>query len=238
MDKIYAIIPVSHFDNAKTRLSPFLSPQERENLLKAMLKDITSALKPIVDKIVIISKDEDVLSFAEELELTTLIEEDHKKSKALKASDNSGLNKALKQAMKWSRKKTRKVIILPSDIPLIGKTNIKLLIDQSKNLDFIIVPSKGGGTNTLIIKPLAIDMQFGEFSFQRHIDEAERKKLNPMVHDSFYMALDVNTTEDLGEIMIHGNGTETKRYLESIGIKVESIHGHERLKVTRESDEE
>ncbi|MCQ2964527.1 MAG: 2-phospho-L-lactate guanylyltransferase [archaeon] len=234
MDKIYAIIPVSQFSNAKTRLSPFLSPEERENLLKAMLKDIANALKPIVDKIIIISKDDEVLTYARELELTTLIEEDHEKTKNLKASDNSGLNLALKQAMKWSRTKTRKVIILPSDIPLIGKTNIKLLIDQAKKLDFIIVPSKGGGTNTLITKPLAIDMKFGEFSFKKHIEEAEKKKLNPMIHDSFYMALDVNTTEDLGEIMIHGNGTETKKYLESLNIKVESIHGHERLKVTRE----
>ncbi|MCQ2737425.1 MAG: 2-phospho-L-lactate guanylyltransferase [archaeon] len=234
MDNIYAIIPVSQFANAKTRLSPFLSPEEREKLLKAMLKDIAIALKPVTDKIIIISKDEDVLAYAEELELTTIIEEDNPKTKNLKASDNSGLNIALKQAMKWSRTKVRKVIILPSDIPLIGKTNIKLLINQAKKLDFIIVPSKGGGTNTLITKPLAIDMKFGEFSFQKHIDEATKKKLNPMIHDSFYMALDVNTTEDLGEIMIHGNGTETKKYLESLNIKVESIHGHERLKVTRE----
>ena len=200
MDKIYAIIPVNQFANAKTRLSPFLSPEERKNLLKAMLKDIAITLKPIVDDIIIISK----------------------------------LNKALKQAMKWCRKKTRKVIILPSDIPLIGKTNIKLLIDQAKNLDFIIVPSKGGGTNALIIKPLSIDMKFGGFSFKKHIEEAEKKKLVPLVHDSFYMALDVNTTEDLGEIMLHGNGTETKKYLESLGIKVESFRGHERLKVTRD----
>ncbi len=222
MDNIYAIIPVSQFANAKTRLSPFLSPEERENLLKSMLKDISKTLKPLVDKILIISKDEDVLSYAEELELTTIIEE-----------DNSNLNKALKQAMKWCRTKTRRVIILPSDIPLIGKTNIEILIKQAKNFDFIIVPSKGGGTNTLIMKPLAIDMLFGDFSFKKHIDAADKKKLNPRVHDSFYMALDVNTTEDLGEIMIHGNGTETKKYLESLGIKVESIHGHERLKVTR-----
>ena len=30
MDDIYAIIPVSKFKNAKTRLSPFLSEAERE----------------------------------------------------------------------------------------------------------------------------------------------------------------------------------------------------------------
>lgn len=234
MDKIYAIIPVNQFANAKTRLSPFLTPEERRDLLKAMLKDITDTLKPIVDKVVIISRDEEVLAYAEELELTTIVEEEYKKSKAVNSSDDNPLNKALKQAMKWSRKKTRKVIILPSDIPLIGKTNVKLLIDQAKNFDFIIVPSKGGGTNTLIIKPLAIDMKFEGFSFNKHIEEAKRKKLVPIVHDSFYMALDVNTTEDLGEIMLHGNGTETKKYLESLEIKVESSHDHERLKVTRD----
>ncbi|MDD2644250.1 MAG: 2-phospho-L-lactate guanylyltransferase, partial [Methanobacteriaceae archaeon] len=77
-------------------------------------------------------------------------------------------------------------------------------------------------------------MEFGEFSFQKHVENAESKGFSPLVHDSFYMALDVNTTEDLGEIMIHGKGTDTKKYLESLNISVESIHGHERLKVTRD----
>ncbi len=83
------------------------------------------------------------------------------------------------------------------------------------------------------MKPLAIDMKFEGFSFEKHVNEAYKKNLNPMVHDSFFMALDVNTPEDLGEIMLHGNGTETKTYLESLGITVESMHGHERLKVIR-----
>ena len=98
MDKIYAIIPVNQFANAKTRLSPFLSPEERKNLLKAMLKDIAITLKPIVDDIIIISKDEEVLAYAEELELTALVEEDHKPSKTSKNGDEGPLNKALKQA--------------------------------------------------------------------------------------------------------------------------------------------
>ena len=109
MDKIYAIIPVNQFANAKTRLSPFLSPEERKNLLKAMLKDIATTLKPIVDKIIIISKDEEVLAYAEELELTAIVEENHKPSKASKSGDEIPLNKALKQAMKWARKKPEKL---------------------------------------------------------------------------------------------------------------------------------
>ena len=222
MDNIYAIIPVSKFKNAKTRLSPFLTEKEREKLLKVMLKDVSDTLKKYVDKIFIISRDEDVLNYAESLNLNTILED-----------ENSNLNKALKQAMKYCKGKAKKVIIVPSDIPLIGKTNIQMLINASKNLDFIIVPSKGGGTN-MIMKPMAIHTRFEGFSYKEHLNIAERKKLNPQVHDSLFMALDVNTAEDLGEIMIHGKKTHTRKYLKELKVKVEPFSGSERLKVTRD----
>ena len=222
MDNIYAIIPVSKFKNAKTRLSPFLFEEEREKLLKVMLQDVTDTLKKHVDKIFIISRDEDVLKYAESLKLDTILE-----------NEDSNLNKALKQAMKECKGKTRKVIIVPSDIPLIGKTNVSMLIEASKSLDFIIVPSKGGGTNMIIMKPMAIHTKFEGFSYKEHVSAAERKKLNPQVHDSFFMALDVNTAQDLGEIMIHGEHTHTRKYLKELKVKVEPFRGSERLKVTR-----
>ncbi|MBR6025096.1 MAG: 2-phospho-L-lactate guanylyltransferase [Methanobrevibacter sp.] len=222
MDNIYAIIPVSKFKNAKTRLSPFLTEEEREELLKAMLHDVTDTLKKHVDKILIISRDEDVLSYAEKLNLDTILED-----------ENSNLNKALKQAMKYCKGKAKKVIIVPSDVPLIGKTNVQMLIDASKSLDFIIVPSKGGGTNMIIMKPMAIHTRFEGFSYKEHVQSAERKKLNPQIHDSFFMALDVNTAEDLGEIMIHGEKTHTRKYLKELKVNVEPFRGSERLKVTR-----
>ena len=222
MDNIYAIIPVSKFKNAKTRLSPFLSEEEREKLLKVMLQDVTDALKRYVDKIFIISRDEDVLTYAKSLKLDTILE-----------NENSNLNKALTQAMKFCKGKTRKVIIVPSDIPLIGKTNIAMLIEASKSLDFIIVPSKGGGTNMMIMKPMAIHTHFEGFSYKEHVNAAERKKLNPQVHDSLFMALDINTAEDLGEIMIHGEKTHTRKYLKELKVQFEPFRGSERIKVTR-----
>lgn len=222
MDEIYAIIPVSKFSNAKTRLSPFLELKERENLLKAMLKDVTKSLKPIVDEIVIISADKEVLEYANELEVLTLVE-----------NEGLNLNTAIEQAMDWCRHKTKKVFIVPSDIPLISKVNIDALIESAKSIDFIISPSKGGGTNGLIIKPLSIDMKFGSFSFKNHVKEAAKNDFEPVIYDSFYMSLDVNTAEDLGEIMIHGSGSQTQSYLKSLKIDVESVHGAERLKVKK-----
>ena len=222
MDNIYAIIPVTQFKNAKTRLSPFLTEEERENLLKAMLHDVTDTLKKYVDRIFVISRDEDVLDYARKLKVDTILED-----------ENSNLNKAMTQAMKLCKGKAKKIIIVPSDVPLIGKTNVQMLIDASKSLDFIIVPSKGGGTNMMIMKPMAIRTRFEGFSYEEHVKAAEKKKLNPQVHDSFFMALDVNTTEDLGEIMIHGKNTHTRQYLKELKVTVEPFRGSERLKVTR-----
>ena len=187
-----------------------------------MLRDVTDTLRKHVDKIIIISRDEQVLKYAESLNVTTIFE-----------NENSNLNKALKQAMTYCKGKTKKIIIVPSDIPLIGKTNIAMLIEASKSLDFIIVPAKGGGTNMIIMKPMAIHTRFEGFSYEEHIKAAERKKLNPQVHDSFFMALDVNTAEDLGEIMLHGKNTHTRRYLKELKVTVEPFRGSERLKVTR-----
>lgn len=224
MDEIYAIIPVSRFSNAKTRLSPFLNLEEREKLLKAMLKDVTKTLKEVVDEVIIISADKDVLEYANKLEVLSLVE-----------NEGLNLNTAIEQAMDWCRDKTKKVFIVPSDIPLISKTNIEALIESGKVLDFIIAPSKGGGTNGLMIKPQSIDMKFGDFSFKNHVKEANDNKFEPVIYDSFYISLDVNTTEDLGEIMIHGSGSETQHYLKSLNIDIKSVHGAERLKVTRKN---
>ncbi|KZX10450.1 2-phospho-L-lactate guanylyltransferase [Methanobrevibacter filiformis] len=223
MDDIYAIIPVSKFSNAKTRLSPFLNLKERENLLKAMLKDVTSTLNEYVDKIIIISADKDVLDYAKTLGAISIVE-----------NDESNLNLALIQAMDWAKDKVAKVIISPSDLPLISRSGLDSLINKDcKNYDFIIVPSKGGGTNGLIIKPLAIKMEFGENSYKKHLKQACLNNLNFKIHDSFFMSLDVNITEDLGEIMLHGEGSQTQKYLKSLNIVVKPIHGAERLKVTR-----
>jgi 2-phospho-L-lactate guanylyltransferase len=224
MDKIYAIIPVSKLSDAKTRLSPFLSSDERENLLKAMLKDTASCLKKYVNKVIIISSDDDVLKYGKDLGLIALAE-----------NENSNLNLALEQSMQWAKDKVLKVIIVPSDLPLIAKADINTLITHGKSKDFIISPSKGGGTNALIIKPLAIEMKFGEDSFRKHIVEAIANGLDPLVYDSFFLSLDVNIAEDLGEIILHGENSHTKNYLKSLNISVKPIHGAQRLKVSKDS---
>lgn len=223
MIKTYGIVPVSRFSNAKTRLSPTLNQLERESLLKAMLDDVIEALMGSVEKVVVISSDKDVLTFVKKMGVTPLQEK-----------GETDLNGALTQAVEWCSNFCEKVLIVPSDVPLINKSHIKNILKRSESFDVVITPAKGGGTNALLFSPSTITMKFGEYSFFEHIKEAESKNISYTVYDSFYLSLDVNTAEDLGEIILHGRGTETKKFLRKLDFKVQSNHGSERLRVKRE----
>ncbi|ENN96792.1 hypothetical protein J422_00025 [Methanocaldococcus villosus KIN24-T80] len=204
-----ALIPVSPLDSLKTRLSEFLNKEERKFLLFNMLKDIFKALEGL--EVYVISKDNEILDFVKGLG-GRVIEEKYK-----------GLNNAIKQGFNEIR--GNEVLIIPADIPLIKKRHINEIMILSKNYDAIISPSRGGGTNLLYLKDKrSIEVRYEGFSFLKHIDEFKKHGLKYYIYDSFYLSIDVNTVEDLGEIFIHGEGTETKRYLMDLNIKVLPKH--------------
>lgn len=221
--KTFAIIPVSRFSHAKTRLSPILSPVEREKLLKAMLKDVIAVLKPSVDQVLVISSDKDVLDYIHKLDIDIL-----------KEQGVTDLNGALEQAMDYCSQYCTKVFIVPSDIPLLKEGHVKSILKMGEEYDVVIAPAKGGGTNALMCPVKGISMQFGDCSFFKHLEEAQKNGFSHTIYDSFYLALDVNTTEDLGEIMLHGKGTYTQKYLKDLKLEVRSNHGVERLHVLRD----
>lgn len=221
--KTFAIIPVSRFSNAKTRLSPTLTSAERENLLKSMLKDVIKVLNNTVDDVVVISSDEDVLKYVKDLNVLLLEEK-----------GDTDLNGALGQAVDWCSNHCHRVLIMPSDVPLVKDNHIKDILSLGEEYELVIAPAKGGGTNALLCPSRDMGMKFGDCSFFEHIKEAQKNLFSWSVYDSFYLSLDVNTAEDLGEIMLHGQGTETRNFLKKLMLKVHSNHGVERLRVERE----
>ena len=58
--KVFAIVPVKRFENAKTRLSLMLSPEDRIFLSSVMLQETLRALVSCrhLDRIIVVSSDE------------------------------------------------------------------------------------------------------------------------------------------------------------------------------------
>ncbi|MDO5851563.1 MAG: 2-phospho-L-lactate guanylyltransferase [Methanobacteriaceae archaeon] len=222
--KITAIIPVSEYTNAKTRLSPFLTTDERKQLLQYMLKDVVKVLKTEIDEIILISKCDEVLNDAKKLNITPLKEKGN--------SLNSALIYAIDHVHKTQPENT--ILILPSDIPLINENHINDIKNLSLTEDVIIAPSSGGGTNLLLFSNNLIQPSFGRYSFFEHKKQAKNQKIVPYIYDSFLLSLDMNIPTDLGELLLHGKDTYTYNYLEKLGVTVESIHGKTRLNVKKE----
>lgn len=225
MKDLIAIIPVSSFNKSKTRLSSFLTEEERVELLKMMLKDIVYTIKNHVTEIFFVSKDLSVKSYSDELKVGFITEREY--------SDNF-LNNALNDAVDEvkSRFPNYDILILPSDIPLLKAEHV--LTVKNMNNDLIISPSKGGGTNLLCFNSsFNFKTCFGDMSYFKHISQADSLNMSINLLESFYVSSDINTPEDLGELLLHGVGTYSYEFLNSAGINVKSNHGKERLYVER-----
>jgi 2-phospho-L-lactate guanylyltransferase len=187
-----AIIPVKPLKRGKSRLSGIFSVEERENLNKDMLIKMLGCLNkvPQIDFYIVISYDPATLAIARDMGAKTVLE-----------SKITNLNRALRKATAAAKTfNATQVLILPADLPLINKSDIQKFIDLGeKTIGMIISPDhRQNGTNALLVNPInSIDYNFGEWSFKKHIEQAERKKIKVMVSDIESFKYDLDIPEDL-----------------------------------------
>ena len=167
-----AIIPVKPLKRGKSRLSSILSVEERTNLNKRLLTNILNCLRdiPQVDNFIAISYDPATLAIARDLGAKTVLE-----------SRITNLNRALRKATAAAKAfNATQVLILPADLPLINTEDIIRFIEHRGEPPEIIISSdfRQNGTNALLVNPIGtIEYDFGEWSFKKHIEQAERNKM-------------------------------------------------------------
>jgi len=182
-----AVIPYKKA-GAKSRLSPVLSLEEREEFVELMLNQVIDSLKEAgIEKI-------DVLSpSGYGLEGMT---------KARVLLDEKDLNEALNRYLKEAEEP---VLIVMADLPLLSPEHIKGITSTKK--DICIVPGKGGGTNALFIRnPSRYRVKYYGSSFLTHCSIATDSGQNFEIYDSFLAGTDIDEPEDLVELLIHGKG--------------------------------
>ena len=217
---VFVIIPVKKLENAKSRLSPFLTQSERKQFCLKMLEDILKTVKSTkrIDQIVVVSDDPEMFHIAKNFEATYLRE------------TKIGLNEAVSEAIGWcTEKEVTSALVLPADIPLVTPMDLNRMLALRKNASIVISPSRSGkGTNALLLTPPnACQTFYGPYSFQRHLDEASKRRISFRKFRSQRIALDIDTVKDLTDF-ISQNRKETFTYklLDKIGISSRLVHAH------------
>jgi 2-phospho-L-lactate guanylyltransferase len=203
------VIPVKEFREAKKRLAPHFSPDDRAALAQAMCEDFFAVVAAVrcAERIFVISKEPQVLLRARELGWETIAE-----SRQISESDS------VDAASRYCAERGVQALLrLPVDIPLVEPADIEAVFETlGVAPTAILVPSGDGtGTNAILRSPPALfPSHFGPNSFVRHLAEAEACGVRAQVFRNPRLELDIDEWEDLQKLApLVRPGSATARWL-------------------------
>ncbi len=192
MEGLWAIIPVKPFNSGKTRLSSVLNIIERKKLSKTMLDNALKAITDSqeVEQLIVVSNDSEVLTIAKK-----------KHSIPLKEINPLNLNNAIASSVSYIIKNGgTKILVLPSDLPLISANDINNLVSLAENPPVMVISSdrRETGTNALLLNPISkFQFNYGEESFIQHTREARTLGYRVELCNNINISLDLDLPEDL-----------------------------------------
>jgi len=186
------IIPIKRFEKSKTRLSGFLSQEQRAWLCHLMVNDLIEKMSEL----------EESNMFLVTNEIIPIPEKSKEKVVVLFEGRSSGVNDAVKIADCYIEKnKFDSSIVIPIDIPLLTLKEIKEIISFARDYKEIIsmVPSnRFDGTNILLRKPHSIiNTSFDNNSFFNHFRKALDNGVSLKIFYYDNLKLDIDTIDDV-----------------------------------------
>ena len=187
----WLIIPVKPLRDAKSRLSPILTPEQRYELARATLIHALQVAcgVPSAQRVLVVSRDAEVLDLARDRGALTLLE-----------AAGSDLNRALQQATRKAMGAgAEAILILPADLPFATPDDIEAILRLSSPRSIVIASDGAGdGSNALCLNPPdLIDPAYGPGSFTRHCQLARQAGAAIRRYASPSLALDIDTPDDL-----------------------------------------
>lgn len=189
-----AVVPVRSFETAKSRLGEPLDAEERQALVRSMLRRaIRAALDAPVSRVLVVSPDPEALAFAETCGAEPLRQGD------------TGLNEALAAAREAATTGgATALIVLPPDLPALDAAELRRLLAlvadglvADRPMVALVPDRHGAGTNALLVSPPdAIPFRFGESSRGLHA-AAARAAGATYLELGGPLALDIDTADDL-----------------------------------------
>lgn len=206
----WAIIPVKPLRYGKSRLSRILTPDQRAELTTKMLHHTLTVLRdvPAIFRTLVLSRDTAVLKIARQYGAHTYGE-----------GEKQDLNLALTRAAHIvAAQEGTGMLVIPADLPLMTVEDVEMMLAgvaptmtvarprdfSNGNLSYrhprivAICPDHNeDGTNALYISPpLGFEFHYGEGSYQRHLEEAERLGMPARVVHAPGLKFDLDTEAD------------------------------------------
>jgi 2-phospho-L-lactate guanylyltransferase len=193
-ERIVAVIPIRSLRNGKSRLSPVLSSEAREALLRGIANRVVAAAvdSGLIETVLVVSPDPETLAWAADMGpvVVAVPQPEHR----------LGLNGAIDAGRAWALDgEASAVMSLFADLPLIVADDIRGLVARTEP---VVLGSdrRGEGTNVLLLRLAGrgpeFRFAFGDGSLAKHLEEARRLGLNVAVHDAPGIAFDLDTPDD------------------------------------------
>lgn len=212
---IWCVIPIKDMANAKTRLAPALSPEERRAAFALMAEDVLAAAAAAegLAGVLVLTNDPEARTLASRYGAEVASE-----------PENVGQSEAVARAADIIMARGAEgVLTLPADAPLTTPAEIESILKRHPAFRpaLTIVPDHARrGSNCLVMTPGdVIPLHFGHQSFEPHLAEAERAGLVAnILTDLAGIALDVDTGDDLAEAVRRGGSGRALDYVRRSGI--------------------
>ena len=211
--RLAAVVPVKNIVDAKQRLSPALSPEERRGLFSAMLRDVLGTLCAVseLERVCLVTRDPQ----AQELAASVGAE-------VLEEPANRGHSEAVTfGADAMVRAGAEGIITMPADIPLVQVHEVQAVIQAHGQAPAITIAPSGDelGSNAVACSPPdVLRFGFGDNSFFPHIEKARAAGIEPAIVRAAGIALDVDTPDDLARFAARPSETLAYAYLVKSGI--------------------
>ena len=208
----FALVPVKALAGGKSRLSTVLPQEARQAVSRAMLTDVLTCLRrsSSVNKFAVVSSDDALLSLAKEFGASIIHEG---QPRGLSGAIALGTDFCVEQG-------ATALLVLLADLPLVEPEDVNFLFRQSEEIDQGVVLAtckEREGTNALLrVPPRVIPPCFGGPSLEWHRAAAQRVGAQFRVVEAPRLAFDIDSVEDLQQLLSRPSHTETYRVLKAI----------------------
>ena len=210
---LWVVVPVRYLPDAKQRLAGVLSARERQELARAMLEDVLSALAAGAGLagILLVTREPEARHLAGRYGARVLVEE---ANRGHTAASSLG-------ARTLAHEGAPGMVQVPADIPLVTPDDIAALLRAHGEAPAVtLAPSRDErGTNAVACSPPdLLPLRFGDDSFFPHLQRARALGVEPQIVRRPGLALDVDTPADLAAFLAAPSATRAYAYLAESGI--------------------